>query len=105
MNIDLAPLWTALAPLAKPLKILWAEHNLLTILCAFFTVMMTLSFYRFLRSINSGLVVFLLTLILIILVLHWTITRTEPAFMKPAIDFIAPFFPSSPYTTPPAPNR
>lgn len=103
MNIDLAPLWKALAPLAKPLKALWAEHHLLTILCAFLTVMMTLSFYRFLKSINPGLVGFLLLLLFLILVLHWTITRTEPAFLKPAIDFIAPFFPASPYTTPPAP--
>lgn len=102
MNIDLAPLWKALAPLAKPLKALWTEHHLLTIVCAFFAVMMTISFYRFLRNISPALVGFVLLLLLIILVLHWTITRTEPEFLKPAIDFLAPFFPSSPYATPPA---
>ena len=102
MDLDLAPLWKALAPLAKPLKALWAEHHLLTIVCGFFAVMMTISFYRFLRSINPALVGFVLLLLLMILVLHWTVTRTEPEFLKPAIDFIAPFFPVSPYATPPA---
>lgn len=105
MNIDLAPLWKALAPLAKPLKALWAEHHLLTILCAFFAVMMTISFYRFLRNINPALVGFILLLLMMILVLHWTITRTEPAFLKPAIDFLAPFFPSAPQVPPPLPKR
>lgn len=95
MNIDLAPISQALAPMWKSVKPLFDEHHFLTILCAFFLVMMTLSFYRFLKSISPGLVAFILLLLLGILVLHWTITRTEPALLKPAIDFIAPFFPTS----------
>jgi hypothetical protein len=37
-----------------------------------------------------------------LLVLHWTQTRTEPEFLKPFIDWLAPFFPTMP-TRPPAP--
>jgi hypothetical protein len=38
-------------------------------------------------------------LILAILVLHWTQTRTEPSFLKPFIDGLSGFLPSAP--TPP----
>jgi len=97
-DVDLSPLakaWDSLVKLAQPLL---AEHAFLTIICAFFAVLMTLSFYRFLRSINPGLVAFILMLIFGMLTLHWTFTRTEPAFLKPAIDVLAPFFPAaSPY--------
>lgn len=86
----------ALAPIWKQARTLFAEHHFLTVICAFFAVMMTISFYKFLRSISPALVVFILGLILVILVLHWTYTRTEPAFMKPFIDFLAPFFPTAP---------
>ena len=95
-NVDLSPLQKAghdLWQLAQPL---FAEHAFLTILCAFLAVMMTLSFYRFLKSISPGLVAFIMILIFGILMLHWTITRTEPAILKPVIDQIAPFFPSTP---------
>ena len=34
-------------------------------------------------------------LILFLLIMHWTFTRSEPAFLKPFIDFIAPFFPTA----------
>ena len=95
MNIDLAPISKAIDPLWKSVKPLFEEHHFLTIVCGFFLVMMTLSFYRFLKGISPGLVAFILLLILGILLLHWTITRTEPALLKPAIDFIAPFFPTS----------
>lgn len=96
---QLAPLLKALAPLWKQIKTLFAEHHFLTIVCAFFAVMMTISFYKFLRSINPALVVFIFLLIVFLLVMHWTFTRTEPPFMKPFIDWIAPFFPAAP--TPP----
>lgn len=86
----------AFAPIWKQARALFAEHHFLTIICGFFAVMMTISFYKFLRSISPALVVFILGLILFILVLHWTYTRTEPAFMKPFIDFLAPFFPTAP---------
>lgn len=79
---------------------LFADHAFLTIVCAFFAVLMTLSFYRFLKSISPALVVFILALIFGMLVLHWTYTRTEPPFLKPAIDFLAPFFPSAPNVAP-----
>ncbi|MBI5691413.1 MAG: hypothetical protein HZC55_15110 [Verrucomicrobia bacterium] len=100
---QLDPILKALAPLWKQLKTLFAEHHFLTIVCAFFAIMMTISFYKFLRSISPALVGFICLLILTMLVLHWTYTRTEPAFMRPFIDWLAPFFPAAP--TPIAPKR
>jgi hypothetical protein len=93
--MDLTPVWKALDSFWKATKSLFGEHDLLTIVCAFLIVMMTLTFYRLLRSISPALVGFLLLLVLVMLILHWTYTRTEPAFLKPFIDFLAPFFPSS----------
>lgn len=95
MNIDWAPLQKAIEPLWKQIKTLFGEHHFLTIVCAFFAVMMTISFYKFLRSISPALVAFIFLLILVLLIMHWTFTRTEPAILKPLIDFIAPFFPSA----------
>lgn len=95
MNIDWNPLQKAIEPIWKQIKILFAEHHFLTIVCAFFAVMMTISFYKFLRSISPALVVFIFLLILVLLIMHWTFTRSEPAILKPFIDFIAPFFPSA----------
>lgn len=105
LEIDLAPLWKALAPYGKLLRELYQDHNLLTLLCGFFVVVMTLNFYRFLRGINPALVGLLLLMMLGILILHWTVTRTEPAFLKPFIDFLAPFFPSVTPTSLPAPKH
>src|SRR5688572_31856293 len=93
MNVDWSPLEKAAAPLWKQVKTLFAEHHFVTILCAFFAVMMVLAFYRFLKSISPALVYFVLLLIIAILILHWTQTRTEPEFMKPFIEWLAPFFP------------
>jgi hypothetical protein len=104
MNVDWSPLQNAAAPLWKQIKLLFAEHHFLTILCAFFAVMMTLAFYRFLRSISPALVYFVLLLILALLVLHWTQTRSEPPFMKPFIDWLAPFFPDVSELPPAAPT-
>lgn len=95
MNIDWNPLQKAIEPIWKQIKILFAEHHFLTIVCAFFAVMMTISFYKFLRSISPALVAFIFLLILVLLIMHWTFTRSEPAILKPFIDFIAPFFPSA----------
>ncbi len=95
-DVDLSPLAKAWDSLWKLIQPLLAEHTFLTIVCAFFAVMMTLSFYRFLKSISPGLVAFILLLVFGILILHWTLTRTEPPFLKPAIDLIAPFFPAAP---------
>ena len=94
MNIDLEPLWKALAPIGKLLEDLFNEHHFVTLLCGFFVVLMTLSFYRFLKSINPALVGLVMLLMIGILIMHWTVTRTEPEFMTPFIEFIAPFFPS-----------
>jgi membrane-bound metal-dependent hydrolase YbcI (DUF457 family) len=102
-NVDISPFAKAIDPLWKQFKLLFAEHHFLTILCAFFAVLMTLSFYRFLKSISPALVVFVLMLILAILVLHWTHTRTEPAFMRQFIDWLAPFFPAAPTPVKPPP--
>ena len=112
-NVDLSPLWNQLHDLWSALDQLFGEHHFITILCAFFAVMLTLSFYRLLKSISQGLVAFILLLIFAVLVMHWTFTRTEPEILKPAIDFIAPFFPAvpdypaSPHPAPahPAPAR
>lgn len=100
MKHTLDPLWNALAPLWKQVKVLFGEHHFLTIVCAFFVVMMTISFYRFLRSISPALVGFVLLLMLGILLLHWTQTRTEPPFLTPFINWLAPFFPAPVYPTP-----
>jgi hypothetical protein len=95
-NPDLSPLSQAWDSLWKLLQPLFAEHAFLTILCAFFAVLMTLCFYRFLKSISPGLVAFIFVLIFGILTLRWTSTRSEPRFLKPVIDVIAPFFPMTP---------
>lgn len=94
MNNPLERASEAAEPLWRQIKSLFAEHHFVTILCAFFALLMTISFYRFLKNISPALVYFVLALILAILVLHWTQTRTEPAFLKPVIDWLAPFFPS-----------
>lgn len=94
-NNPLQSISAALAPLWRQLKTLFTEHHFVTILCAFVALMMTISFYRFLKNISPALVYFVLFLILAILLLHWTQTRTEPAFLKGFIDWLAPFFPSA----------
>jgi hypothetical protein len=104
MNADLTPFWKSLDTLWKQVKLLFGEHHFITILCAFFAVLMTISFYKFLRSISPALVVFILMLILFVLVMHWTATRTEPPFLTPFIDWLAPFFPSG-YSVPPPPRK
>ena len=95
-NVDLNPLQRAGHELTELVRPLFADHAFLTILCAFLAVMMTLSCYRFLKSISPGLVAFIMLLICGILMLHWTITRTEPAVLRPVVEFVAPFFPSAP---------
>ena len=96
MNNNLEQIWKSLAPLGKLFKELLGEANFLTLVCGFLVVMMILNFYRFLRGINPALVGLLLLLILGILILNWTYTRTEPAFMRPFIQWLAPFFPAAP---------
>ena len=95
-NPDLSPLCKDRHEFWTQIDQLFGEHHFITILCAFFAVMMMISFYRMLKSISPALVAFFCFLICCILTLHWTITRTEPAFLTPAIDFIAPFFPTAP---------
>lgn len=95
-NPDLSPLWNKLRDFWNQLDALFGEHHFITILCAFLAVMMLISTYRMLRSISPGLVAFFCLLLMGILTLHWTLTRTEPAFLTPAIDYIAPFFPKPP---------
>lgn len=94
--VDLSPLTDKLRDLWTGLDQLFGEHHFVTILCGFLALMMTISFYRLLKSVSPALVAFICLLMLFILTMHWTVTRTEPAFMTPAIDFIAPFFPSAP---------
>ena len=87
----------ALDPIWVQIKQLFAEHHFITIVAAFFAVLMVLSFYRFLRSISPALVALLLVLVLVILLLHWTQTRTEPKLLKPFIDWLAPMVPAPTY--------
>ena len=87
----------AMDPLWIQIKLLFAQHNFITVVCGFFVVVMVLSFYRFLRSISPALVAIILSLMLFILVVHWTATRTEPPFLKGFIDWLAPFFPDPTY--------
>ncbi len=102
MNVDLSPVWKAIEPLWRTVQQLFGEHHFITIVCAFFVLMMTLSCYRFLRSISPALVAVICLLVVGILLMHWTATRTEPAILTPFIDWLAPFFPVAP---PPAPSR
>ena len=91
------PIVRAANPLWTQIKVLFSQHNFLTIVCGFFVILMVLSFYRFLRSISPALVALILVLVVVILVLHWTQTRTEPAIFTPFIDWLAPFFPAPEY--------
>ena len=95
-NVDLSPLTEKLHDLWAAVDSLFGEHHFITIVCGFLAVMMTISFYRVLKSVSPALVALIVVLFFCILTMHWTITRTEPGFMKPAIDFIAPFFPTAP---------
>jgi hypothetical protein len=95
-SVDLTPLWKDLHELWAAVGTLFGEHHFITIVCGFFAVMLTISCYRVLKSISPALVAFILLLIFGTLVLHWVLTRTEPAIFKPAIDIIAPFFPAPP---------
>ena len=95
-NVDVSPLTEKLRDLWSALDSMFGENHFITLLCAFLAVMMTISFYRMLKSVSPALVALIVVLFFAILTMHWTMTRTEPSFMKPAIDFIAPFFPSAP---------
>jgi choline-glycine betaine transporter len=87
----------AVDPLWSQVKVLFTQHHFITIVCGFFVLLMVISFYKFLRSISPALVALILCLMLGILILHWTQTRTEPSFLKPFIDWLAPFFPAPVY--------
>jgi hypothetical protein len=100
MNANPEPLSKLWDPLWKIIHPLWTQHSLLTIVAGFLVVMMTLSFYRFLKSISPALVGVILLLVVIILMLHWTQTRTEPPFLSPAIDWLNQTIPVSPYAPP-----
>lgn len=104
MNVDWSPLQKALAPIWKQIKTLFAEHHFITIVCAFFAVLMVISFYKFLKNISPALVYFVLFLILGILIMHWVQTRTEPEFMKPFIQWLSQFFPDVSDLPPAAPT-
>ncbi len=95
-NVNFTPLTDKLLNLWSSIDQMFGGHHLLTIVCAFLALTMTLSFYRLLKSISPALVAFFCLLIFGMLVLNWTYTRTEPSFLTPAINYIAPFFPSAP---------
>jgi hypothetical protein len=103
-NAELGPLQHAWHEFVVFVQPLFTEHYFLTVLCGFLAVMMTLSCYRFLKSISPGLVAFIFLLMFGILMLHWTITRTEPAILRPVVEWLAPFFPTAPEYAP-GPNH
>lgn len=86
-----------LTPLGKLIRLLFAEHGFLTIVCAFLVVMMVLQFYRFLKSIHPVLVPLALLVVTFILMLHWVVTRTEPPILKPAVDSFVRYVPLPTY--------
>ena len=106
-SIDWSPFEKALGPVGEKIQELFEQHNFITIVCAFFALMMTISFYKFLKSISPALVAFVLLLIIVLIIMHWTFTRTEPEFLTPFIDWLAPFFPSAvpAPVTPPLPKK
>lgn len=87
----------ALEPFWLQIKVLFTQHHFITIVCGFFVVIIVLKFYQLLRSISPALVALICSLVLAILVLHWTQTRTEPELLQPFIDWLAPFFPAPTY--------
>jgi hypothetical protein len=95
MNVDLTPLVTEARRSWSLLTQLFSEHHFLTILCGFLAVMMIISCYKILRSISPALVGVFFLLVVSILFMHWTHTRTEPAFLTPVVNTVAPFFPSA----------
>lgn len=98
MNLQhLATINRTLDPLWDQVRMLFAEHHFITVVCGFCVVLMVLSFYRFLRSISPALVGLVLLIALFILILDWTQTGTEPRFMKPFIDALTPWLPAPVY--------
>lgn len=87
-HVDLDPWWQLFKPLLT-------QHGFLTVIFALLAVSLTLRFYRLLKSINPALVGFVLLLIVFLLVLNWSQTRNEPAFLKPAMDWLVRYIPSS----------
>ena len=93
----LATVSKSMDPIWVQVRQLFSEHQFVTVVCGFFVVVMVISFYRFLRSISPALVGLVLMLVLFIIIIDWTQTRTEPAFMKPFIDWLVPWFPAPVY--------
>lgn len=101
MNVNLALMEGGFEPIWKQIEVLLAERQFIAITCGLLAVLMTLKFYRTLKGVSSALVYFIVFLILGVLIMFWTQTRTEPPFLTPFIDKLAPFFPAAPTPTPP----
>ncbi len=100
-HLDLSPSWHFV-------KQLFTQYQFITIVCAFLLVAMTIGCYRFLKSVSPALPPVIMLLILVILMLHWTQTRTEPKILSPAVDLVTRIIPSSnvvPAKPPPPPKR
>jgi hypothetical protein len=89
-NVDLSPYWSQV-------RQLFVDQHFITILCGLIVVIMAVKFYRFLRGISPALVPIVMLLMLFILIIHWTQTRTEPVFLKPAIDWLVRYIPTPTY--------
>jgi len=54
--------------------------------------------FVFKRAVKMNRIIFVIlsTMIVVVVLMNWVYNRTEPAFLTPVIDKIAPFFPSTP---------
>jgi len=94
-----------LSPYVTMVKMLFSEYHFITIVCALLIVAMTLQFYRFLKSVSPALPPILFLFVLLILLLHWTQTRTEPKFLSPAVEVLTRVVPTQGYEPAPATVR
>ena len=98
MNVSTPNKPAGLAGLWQQIGAQLATQPLLALGLACIVLLLVLGSLRALHRMHPALAGFLTFLILGLVVLHWTSTRTEPAFLKPLIDGLAPFFPAAPRT-------
>jgi hypothetical protein len=107
-DLDYTWVWPALSRL-------FTEQGFLTVVCGLLFVSMTVRCYRLLRGLHPMLVPLSLLLAALVLVFHWTQTRTEPKAFTPAVDYLASVLPMPVYqgarlgapatANPPAPGK
>ncbi|MDD3180829.1 MAG: hypothetical protein PHQ04_10835 [Opitutaceae bacterium] len=88
--LDFTWIWPAL-------RQLFTQQGFITVVCALLILSMTMRFHRFLRHIHPIVIPMTLLLVLLILVFHWTQTRTEPKIFSPAVEALARVLPAPTY--------